>query len=1175
MCMEHTIMAEEDFVHFDEGNVFDGERLPVSAVHTLDGESLVVMKYEKDSFEETPIKTEAVGEILLPPPTDVITPGDHTEVNAITEESILVSSTPDLAKLPTLEVTINHTGSSHAHNTESRRVAVYKHALSGEQIVLSEEEKHPKAPQELNEMLVLDDGNSVVSLQKSVVDEYRRKTKYYGPLKAAVERVKVVQEGKEREVLRTKLMQVKFVSKDASGQDLKGKELLQAVAKIPGLIPSCDPPVNHEEESGNGVVSESEDINKGDMVLISFGDDDNISISKKAIEQYRKLSQVTKPLGVQREKTFKIQDNERIPITIVRLFPSENVVPASSPVCIKVETPQEEKIPKVRRGRPRGRGRGATRGRRRQQPKFLQEYTALQRGLKPKVKEEPESDHLEDTPKSESEDGGISTFGYESGVIVQMSPSYNASETDMDDFDNCDNINGEDILPFQLNSAPVDMSSKLTSNEIWKYLTEYASKCNRVQGLITQFNNESWLEVKRMSDFFHVDGEVMTDVSFKAVYRNDPSPVTYFLRGFSRLIRTGELSTANDINHLFKCLSHDRKLCLGLKPSPYQPDVETNEQVRLYFKQKGQFVSTPFESLFSKACRGIITIRGNSSSTTFTRGSKSILGVHALCSACAMLGKKMNQLMKASQKNGANVRINSSIEKLTEDKYNKQLFRQPIKNKGAPLSSSAIRQIFTQSVAEVLSARVPTGLSNTQDETDLDEEVRVRGKRKKGRKRPSEEGEEEEDTRPSVGVSEEEFLQMIDLRPPNPGIIARSLVKRCNVCQFRAPTMLALFSHMQGHMGTLKEKCSDCQVQLSSKEALETHRKQMHTQRSPMCIICQLDFTTKDQLFDHMNKHRDHHPFECPFCDHKLTNMDAYKKHVRLTHKIKSVRELKLSCKTCNIHFYTRDHLLLHRVNQNHEDIDMFNCKACSSSSVTANEFRSHVLEHTEEEREAANIAICSQCYKVFFSTFKLKFHMETKHNQGKKEPEPVQVEPHTSEPPKKKKNKGPYLRYLRANEKYECHKCRRRFKIRETLENHVKFSHGEKKVTKADFECNQCGRKFNALRRLANHTKIHSGNRPVFQCEECGQIYGKKIQVLEHIRTDHAEQVQRHQQRQELLQSSQPTDSLGDIQEQPQHPVIEGVASASWSPIKSPFKVPTVEQTQEAVYSLLQLTDF
>lgn len=530
-------------------------------------------------------------------------------------------------------------------------MAVYKSPSSQEEIVLFEEDKLPKLHQELREMILVDDGNSVVSLQKSVVDEYRRKTQYYGPLRAIVERVKVEQEGQEREVLKTKLMQVKFVSKDASGQDLKGDDLLRAMARIPGLIPPCDAPFTNGEGEIN-VNGESKYCNEGKMVSIRFGDNDSISIEKKAIERYRKLSHVTEPLGAQRERSFKTEGNKRIPVTVIRLFPKKGNTHSTSPVHVKIETSLDDKVPRMKRGRPRGRGRGVSRGRRRQQPKFLDDYTALPRGLKPKIKQEPESDHVEDMQVSESEDGGISNFGYETGMIVQMSPSTNASETDIDDLDNCGDLNGEDVVPLQLQSAPLDMNTILTSHEIWKYLTEYSSEDTNVQGFITHFNNESWLEVKRISDFFHVDGEVMTDISFKAVYRNDSSPVFYFLRGFSRLIRTGELATANDVNHLFRCLSCDRKLCLGLKPSPYQPSVETNDQVRLYFKRKGHFVSTPFESFFSQACRGIVIVRGNPSCTTFTRGSKSVQGVQALCTTCAALGKNMNHLIRSS-KNGA------------------------------------------------------------------------------------------------------------------------------------------------------------------------------------------------------------------------------------------------------------------------------------------------------------------------------------------------------------------------------------------------------------------------------------------------------------------------------------------------------------------------------------------
>ena len=514
-------------------------------------------------------------------------------------------------------------------------------------------------------------------------------------------------------------------------------------------------------------------------------------------------------------------------------------------------------------------------------------------------------------------------------------------------------------------------------------------------------------------------------------------------------------------------------------------------------------------------------------------------------------------------------------------------------------SSNHMKQLFSHCVAEAMSNTSSTPSCYPQ-ETYSSRLALLRINRRNVSRRISKDKEKDEDLRPCVGVTEEDFLQMIDLHQPHPGVQPRSLIRKCNECGFHASSLLSLFSHMKAHMGALTEKCAECKIQLSSKEALETHRKQMHTRHSPMCTICHLNFTTTDQLFDHMNKHRDHLPFECPFCEHKLTNMDAYKKHVRLTHGIKSVRDLKFMCRTCGIHFYTGDHLLLHRVNQNHES-EPFLCKSCGSSMGTANEFRSHIMEHTQEDREAANIAVCQQCYKVFFSSFRLMSHIDAKHNQCK-EPNSTEVEETAKESPKKKKSKGPYLRYLRPNEKYECHKCKRRFKTCDTLKNHIKYSHGIKKTVKTDNACKLCGRKFNALRRLADHMKVHTGTKPVFQCEECGQIYGKKMQVLEHIRTDHAEQVQQQQQHQEqqqqqqqkqqhhhhhhhhhyqhqhqeLLQPTQDDDSIVKLTEkQPEGPVIEGASSSSWSPIKSSFKVPAVEQTQEAVYSLLQLTDF
>lgn len=522
-------------------------------------------------------------------------------------------------------------------------MVVYKAPDSQENLVLQVEE-NSQVTQEEDETILVGDGENVVSLRKSVIAEFRQKRQYYGPLKAVVERATVDCNGQQQEILKTKLMQVRFASKDAHGNDLKGDDLLHSMAKIPGLIPPCDPPPDNVGEKVNG----SNTIGNRDQIFLTFSDGDSISISKKAVDQYRKLSGITKPLVAQREKTYRNEGSGRTPLTIVRLYPSDDGIQRSAK---RMEAIDNSSTCESQRQEPEEQREGGVKGRRNKKTKFLQDCPELQQSTVAEGKNEVVFVEAgEDTQQSQSEDEGLSSFGYESGMIVQTSPTYSTSFPNLKDLENCAGISN-DVMPFHLQSASVDVNVKLTSDEIWKYLTEYASECEQVQGLITQFNNESWLEVKRMSDFFHVDGEVMTDISVKAVYRSNPSPVTFYLRGFGRMIRSGELNTLSDITHLYRCLSSNHKLCLGLKPSPYQPDIENNEHVRQYFKSKGHFVSTPFESLFSQKCRGIVTIRGNPLAATFTRGLRTVMGVYALCSACAIMGKKLNHLIKAYPRN--------------------------------------------------------------------------------------------------------------------------------------------------------------------------------------------------------------------------------------------------------------------------------------------------------------------------------------------------------------------------------------------------------------------------------------------------------------------------------------------------------------------------------------------
>lgn len=523
-------------------------------------------------------------------------------------------------------------------------VAVYKSSSAKEEVVLGQPETQPKSRVKGDSVIYINDGENVIHLSRSVVDEYRRKTSYFGPLKAAVEKAKLVQDGEEKEVLRTKLMQVKFVMRDGAGQELSGAEMAKAMAKIPGIIPPCDP----ESIGDGGDVGPPSPGSREDVVTISFGANDQVDIPRSAIEQYRALSKVTEPLTAKKEKSYREQNGRKVPVTVISLYPDRECA-AVSPTQGDAAQHMGEQPIKPRRGRPAGRGRRVVRGRKRVHPDSLDTKPPIdsQRAFK----REPAEETHNASSNSEAEDGGLSELGFDSGIVVVQTPGHEVAATEEDFVGN--GVAEVALLPLQLQSAPKDMAAELTSQQAWKYLTEYASEDDAVQGLVTQFNNESWLEVKRMSDFFHCDGEVMTDISFKAVYRKDDTRVTYYLRGFSRLLKTGELSSANAINHLFRCLSPDRKLCLGLKPALFETQLESHDQLRRLFKQKGHVISTPFESLFSKECKGIVMVSANPASSTFTRGSKTVVGVQVLCRECAALGKEMNQLIKGHAHNGS------------------------------------------------------------------------------------------------------------------------------------------------------------------------------------------------------------------------------------------------------------------------------------------------------------------------------------------------------------------------------------------------------------------------------------------------------------------------------------------------------------------------------------------
>ena len=506
--------------------------------------------------------------------------------------------------------------------------------------------------EETTDVFIMIEGVDIGQVQ-SLISEYRKRNCYYDPLKILQIHPKVSSNNQENELLKLKLIRVKLNYNQILDDNIENFE--QSDSQLcDQLLPVCDLSVDGESRNSlksrervkTGSLIESYNDSNREMFSVSF-DGDSIHVSRSAIDEFRKISGLTEPLKAHREKVYAFLNEKETPVTILHLFPAD-----ASTKQLGCSIPSKETKPISKRGRPKGRGRRMVKVRVRKELNDADRYMNQFRTSKTRRKREDIIDigsdsHLSPAEITDTEEDGISSFGCEMGIVVNG----NSTAVNTDDCEG-EGSKKEDFPRHELQSMPDNMNASLSPEDMWKFLLLYDSVGIQIHSHAAQFNNESWIEVKRMSDFYQVDGEVLTDLSFKVAYKDALTPVRYFLKGFDRLLKTGELNTANDVNHLFRCMSKDHKVCLGLKPSPYQPSIDSNDQLRRYFREKGQLISTPFDCLLSKSCRGIVKIDSSIPSSTFVRGSKNVVGVQALCRACTFLGKKINQIINSSPKNG-------------------------------------------------------------------------------------------------------------------------------------------------------------------------------------------------------------------------------------------------------------------------------------------------------------------------------------------------------------------------------------------------------------------------------------------------------------------------------------------------------------------------------------------
>ena len=813
--------------------------------------------------------------------------------------------------------------------------------------------------------------------------------------------------GKEEVVIRTSLIQVRVTAKDKDGKKLGPNEIAPAVVKAPGIIP----PVEPKE------VDNYKPPTNTNMVPITFGNH-IVDINKKAIEQFKKMSGVNKALKAQLSKLYKCKNGVDVPITVVKLFASIRNKGGTGMKAKGSATPKD--TVNLVKWPPTPVSRKSTVSRVSVNP--TEEVFSSDADIKHYLTTKSTEVHCELSQL------GRSWCRYKPRDLVDT-----------------------DTLP-EAEYVPRDMNEIIPSDILWNYLVSYAKDMENLIDFEYEINEDRWLELKRASNTFHVNGEMWPDVVIKVVYRINKATkdfeITYFIRVLGRLIKTGVLIRGVDVNYIIQMLSHDRKICVGVMATPYLQLLDKNIEMCKVIKKEGLIVLHPFESLHSEKCCGLVRDLSQVHSNSFRRGSVGVEGEQVVCPPCLTLCARLNQLFSATdcqskpkQREQQSSVVSSSGGGATASSIIDAAGTASVGiGVHSALKGSRVKEVLTQSLDEIL--KVP----NTRRAL-LEEDARLG---LPAAKKIALEQFPFEDPRPEVVLSQEQFVNMIDIRRPEVGGTKKHLYKSCSYCNYRAKTILGLFVHMKVHLGIMQETCNKCKANFSDKDALEKHRIETHGQKTPECPVCFVEFTNNDQLYDHMNRHRPHHPFVCSYCSASFFTLDTYKKHLKTTHKIKSVNDLLISCKTCQTHFYTQDHLIIHRLNMDHNDVDLFTCKVCGFDFDTATSFREHIMEHTEEERDVANIAVCPTCFKVFFSAYRLNFHIERSHlmPKGNKDSD-LQNSTQSSQQSGKKSSKGPYMRYLKQTEKNICTICNRRFKTADILQSHIHFCH---KGNKFDF---------------------------------------------------------------------------------------------------------------------------
>ncbi|EFA02991.2 hypothetical protein TcasGA2_TC010410 [Tribolium castaneum] len=229
-------------------------------------------------------------------------------------------------------------------------------------------------------------------------------------------------------------------------------------------------------------------------------------------------------------------------------------------------------------------------------------------------------------------------------------------------------------------------------------------------------------------------------------------------------------------------------------------------------------------------------------------------------------------------------------------------------------------------------------------------------------------------------------------------------------------------------------RCDLCDRTFTQRKYLSRHLEAVHNKKYS-CVSCGKNYHSNKELLEHNCSkipNADKERFMCPICD-KLFFREIYLKRHLKTHdqKGRTSKPNYVTCDVCGLHLISTSYFSHKKKHQE----PSYACEICSKKFHRTDSLKQHVLIHQANEFE------CDICHKKYKTEKVFKYHLK-RHNS-------VQA--------------------------YKCSLCDASFKIRNSLNRHIKNFHREKSNAKSEIEyyiCPVCQKSIKLRSSLLRHLK-------------------------------------------------------------------------------------------------------